>query len=445
MTQMRMDAAAVDLPTSDRRTRWPQGKLEKKRKNLLGPPAGKKMLLFIDDLNMPALEEYGAQPPNELLRQVIDQGGFYDTQKLFFKNVKDTLVASACAPPGGGRNEVSPRLTRHFSLVWLENISPSSMKVIFSQILQGFLQAVLPSLAANCGPIVDASVEIYQRVEDEMLPTPAKSHYTFNLRDLSKVFQGVLMIKARHVEDKDALLKLWVHEECRVFRDRLIDADDRALFNGMLKEMLSTRLETEWEIDAFNNLAFGDYLNREEKEYQPVTNPTVLHELLVEYLEEYNMNFPSQMHLVFFDDAIAHISRIARVLRQPRGNALLVGVGGSGRQSLCRLSSFIADYKLKSIEITRGYGVTEFHEELKVSDTRALCGHACPVGGRAATVSCLHTGQPAGDKVCCCHLPPSPPRRSSSCRRAPRTSRPSSSSPTRRSCTRASSRTSTTC
>ena len=68
---------------------------------------GKKMFMFIDDLNMPALEKYGAQPPNELLRQVIDQGGFYDVNKLFFKNVQDIVCVSACAPPGGGETFIS--------------------------------------------------------------------------------------------------------------------------------------------------------------------------------------------------------------------------------------------------------------------------------------------------------------------------------------------------
>jgi len=340
-------------------------KLEKKRKTLLGPPAGKKMLFFIDDLNMPALETYGAQPPNELLRQIIDQKGFYDVNKLFFKNVADVIFAAACAPPGGGRNEISPRLMRQFSMVWLPSLTEESMTKIFSNILEGFLAKTNPALAGNAQSIVKASVEIYKKVEEDLLPTPSKSHYTFNLRDLSKVFQGVLMIQAKHAPDDDSLLKLWCHEESRVVRDRLIDDKDRTWFNGMLKEMIATHMGKEWETDEFSNVLYGDYLTREDKQYQMITDNKLVHDLLVEYLEEYNITFPSQMHLVFFQDAIDHISRISRVLCQPRGNALLVGVGGSGRQSLSRLAAFMADFKLRSIEITRGYGSNEFHEDLK--------------------------------------------------------------------------------
>ena len=79
----------------------------------------------------------------------------------------------------------------------------------------------------------------------------------------------------------------------------------------------------------------------------------------------YNVNFNKEDDLVFFDDAVLHLSRICRVLRQPRGNVLLVGVGGSGRQSLTRLAAFMADMKLYMIAVTRGYGIVEFREDLK--------------------------------------------------------------------------------
>ena len=341
-------------------------KLEKKRKNLLGPPSGKKMFLFIDDLNMPALETYGAQPPNELLRQVIDQGGFYDVVKLFFKQVQDVVCAAACAPPGGGRNEVSPRLLRHFHMVWLTNLSEGSMCRIFTNILGGFLKYNKPDLASLASPLVQSSVNIYLQIQKELLPTPLRSHYTFNLRDLSKVFQGVLMITPNFLPDKEALIKLWCHEGARVFRDRLINEDDRQWFNNSVLRQLHEKLGmSEWVLDNFTDLLYGNFLTRTNRLYQELGEPPKINTLLLEYLEEYNLSFSSRMELVFFNDAINHVCRISRVLSQPRGNALLVGVGGSGRQSLTRMASFMADYKCKQIEITRGYGMNEWHENIK--------------------------------------------------------------------------------
>lgn len=93
------------------------------------------MIVFVDDINMPALERYGAQPVNELLRQIIDHGGFYDLKKLFFIHVKDLVFVSACASPGGGRNQVTPRLFRHFNMIWSPDLSQRSMETIFKQIL----------------------------------------------------------------------------------------------------------------------------------------------------------------------------------------------------------------------------------------------------------------------------------------------------------------------
>lgn len=83
------------------------------------------------------------------------------------------------------------------------------------------------------------------------------------------------------------------------------------------------------------------------------------------YQEDYNLQYNKDVKMVFFMDAMEHIARISRMIRQDRGNALLVGVGGTGKQSLTRLASHICGYKCFQIELSRGYNYNSFHDDLK--------------------------------------------------------------------------------
>uniref|UniRef100_A0A2K6K692 Dynein axonemal heavy chain 12 n=1 Tax=Rhinopithecus bieti TaxID=61621 RepID=A0A2K6K692_RHIBE len=332
-------------------------RLDKRRKGVFGPPMGKKCIIFIDDMNMPALEKYGAQPPIELLRQFFDCGHWYDLKDTSKITLVDIELIAAMGPPGGGRNPVTPRCIRHFNICSINSFSDETMVRIFSSIVAFYLRTreFPPEYFVIGNQIVNGTMEIYKQSVENLLPTPTKSHYTFNLRDFSRVIRGCLLIERDAVASKHTMIRLFVHEVLRVFYDRLINDDDRRWLFQLTKTVIK---------DHFKE-SFDSIFSHLRKQNAPVTEEDLR-----------NLMFDNQTHqkqgmnLVIFSTlyrvyVLEHLSRICRVLKQSGGNALLVGLGGSGRQSLTRLATSMAKMHIFQPEISKSYGMNEWREDMK--------------------------------------------------------------------------------
>ncbi|RKO94828.1 dynein heavy chain and region D6 of dynein motor-domain-containing protein [Blyttiomyces helicus] len=364
-------------------------KLDKRRKGVFGAPVGKRFLIFIDDLNMPAKEQYGAQPPIELFRQWLDHGNWYDKKDTSKIDLIDIQILTAMGPPGGGRNVVSPRFQRHFNQIVINSFDDLTMSRIFDAILEWhFGRMDFSEEVRSLGPaLVEGTMNVYKWAVANLLPTPAKTHYTFNLRDFSKVVQGLVLSQPTTFPTVDNVIRLWGHEVYRVYYDRLVTDDDRYnLFSHLLdvvKEQffrepdevfryIATGVGKEGSMlmeDDMRGLMFGDFCGKRsgtvEPEYTELRALDQVTEIVQAQLGEYNQVKKSKLNLVLFRFAIEHISRICRILKLPGGNALLVGVGGSGRQSLSRLAGFICQYEIFQIEISKSYTRVEWREDLK--------------------------------------------------------------------------------
>ncbi|CEG01942.1 Dynein heavy chain [Ostreococcus tauri] len=366
-----------------------EGKLEKRSKGSLAPPGGRKLVLAIDDLNMPKKSEFGFIPPLELLKLWNDNGFWYDRSKQERTYVNDMKLLAAMAPPGGGRNQFSQRILSMFAVLNMTDPSESQLERIYGTIL-GEMQSDFDQSIASLGSnIAKASIAVFNSLVCELLPTPTKSHYLFNTRDLSKVIQGVTRATKQFYDSKESILQLWIHENMRVYGDRLWDLKDVSWLQRQIDSTMQVHFGTSWNETLPSSLSssssqvtrskvdeefhlcpqFVSFMRQgvDAPPYEVVGDVPALKEFLSEKLEDYGLeagNAP--MDLVLFSDAMTHVCRIHRVLTQPRGHALLVGVGGSGRKSLARLAAYVAEMTSFSIEITKNYKQLEFREDIKV-------------------------------------------------------------------------------
>ncbi|KAM7351793.1 dynein heavy chain 2, axonemal kl-2 isoform 2-T2 [Cochliomyia hominivorax] len=349
-----------------------ENRTEKRTKTHFVPIGGKKMICFMDDFNMPAKDVYGSQPPLELIRQWIDYKYWFNRRNQQKIYVLNTLLMAAMGPPGGGRQVISSRTMSRFFLLNMTFPTDDIVSRIFGTMIKQKLQNFSNEVRELWEPITEASLQLYKDVVDKMLPTPNKSHYLFNLRDISKVFQGLLRSNSEVQIKKSQFLRLWIHECFRVYADRLVDDNDQLWFQNKMNDVLGKNMELTLSNLCPNKVIpiFGDFMSAQG--FYEDLNYDNLRTYINNQMLEYNNSGMARMQLVFFKDAIEHVARIVRVVSQPRGHVLNIGIGGSGRQVLVKLAAFILEMGVFQIEVTKKYKTQEFKEDLK--NLYKLCG-----------------------------------------------------------------------
>eukprot|EP00040_Diaphanoeca_grandis_P037927 m.251570 g.251570 ORF g.251570 m.251570 type:complete len:3992 (+) comp33898_c0_seq1:283-12258(+) len=359
-------------------------KLDKRRRGIFGPRMGLVTTLFVDDFNMPQIQQYGAQPPIECLRQLLSHGYWTDLVDTTRMTIEDVLILGAMGPPGGGKNAIDVRLTRHMHVVGMTDFDDETRTRIFQAVAtRGMRDNGFPmDVQALSKPIVEATLQIFSDAVVSLLPTPAKSHYTFNLRDFARVVNGFLMLPGDKASDKGKAIRLWGHEVLRVFGDRLTDDADRKWLHETMQTVVKEHFKQSHAavfarvgkdgnqmltVNDMDKLMFGVYVHPldQTQPYDEAVELADFKQVATESLEEYNQVMKTPMDLVIFEYVLMHLSRICRVLKQEGGHALLVGVGGSGRQSMARLAAQILGYEIFQPEITKAYSTVEWKEDIK--------------------------------------------------------------------------------
>lgn len=343
--------------------------LEKKTGSNYGPPGNTKLVYFVDDLNLPEVDAYNTQSAIAHLRQHMEYEHCYDLQKMTLKNISKTQVVS-CMNPTAGCFNINPRLQRWFATFAIGLPGSTSLLTIYQTFLDGHLHNFSDEIKGQSTNLIKAALGLHSMVSSTFRKTATNFHYEFNIRHISNVFQGLLVSSPEHFQSAEKFTLLWLHESERVYGDRLVSIEDLNKYNALAQSQCkkvfpsfpTAKYYAKENADPLLFCHFAEGI--EDSVYNQVPSLVTMNKVLEEGLKEYNET-NATMDLVLFEDAMKHVARIVRIVRNEGGHALLVGVGGSGKQSLARLAAFICGYEVKQIVIHSNYSISDLKDDLK--------------------------------------------------------------------------------
>ncbi|KAF4524620.1 hypothetical protein B566_EDAN013871 [Ephemera danica] len=335
-------------------------KLEKRFGRALVPARGKTLVALIEDIGVTPLGEDGTQPTFEALRYWREHGNWIDV----VRNVARVQGVQIVATLRHGGARLSPRLSRHFSLLDIGTPSETELYNLFTLPLSQHLLGFGEQIKLLCKVLLTSSIDMYKSVRLKLLATPINSHYAFSLKNLTEVIQGLLLSSKDHHNTKSAMCKLWIHENLRVYYDRISNLTDRLWFIRELSRQVTNHyglsttvlcpgkrypLFVHVRTDFFDE-GGGAYIETSAEDEQ-------------ERLEA----ILKGTHAVMFREAAEHVARAVRVLTRPSSHLLLLGQAGCGRHSLLKLACRVCNVQLVYAEVSSDPAsqVETFREQMR--------------------------------------------------------------------------------
>jgi dynein heavy chain 1 len=290
---------------------------------------GRWLVVFCDEINLPALDKYGTQRVISFLRQLVECGGYWRTSDMAWVKLERIQFVGACNPPTDpGRVPLSHRFLRHAPLVMVDYPGEVSLKQIYGTYNRALLK-VVPNLRPYSEPLTDAMVAFFL-ASQKKFTTDIQAHYVYSPRELTRWVRGIYeAIRPLETLSVEGLVRVWAHEALRLFQDRLVSEEERMWTDDNIEAVALEHFPTINKEEALGRPIL--YSNWTSKYYIPVDRETLREytkaRLRVFYEEE--LDVP----LVLFNDVLDHVLRIDRVFRQIQGHLLLIGVSGSGKVS----------------------------------------------------------------------------------------------------------------
>ncbi|KAK6201119.1 dynein heavy chain, cytosolic [Scheffersomyces amazonensis] len=322
---------------------------------------GKWLVVFCDEINLPAKDKYDTQAVISFIRQLMEQQGFWrcnDNQWITLENIQ--FVGACNSPQDPGRNVLSDRFLRHSTLLMVDYPGSTSLYQIYHTFTRAILKFA-PNLRGYAGAITEAMIEVYTQSK-KTLTCQLHSHYIYSPRELTRWTRGMLEgLKQRSYDDVNDLVYLWYHEGLRLFYDRLVGTWERSWTMKLFEEVSTNHFPS---FDHTNNhhtpVLFSHWLTGI---YEPV-DESELRTFVVDKLHIFKEEV-CEVELVLHQDLLDHCLRIDRVLRQPQGHMILVGPSSSGKSTLTRFMAWMNGLEYISLNVHRQYSLQDFDSTLR--------------------------------------------------------------------------------